>query len=440
MKFFLMLLLLLTVSAEAVASDKLVILSPHRKTIQAEFVPVFRDYYKKTFATDVEVEWIDQGGTSNAVKFLQGKNGTNPNDVGVDLFWGGPSSNFIDMASMNLLAPYALSKEARAFLPKECAGVPLSDPNNLWHASTISSFGIMFNKPVLKLEKLAEPTLWSDLGKREFFDNVILADPRNSGTNSTMMFIVLESLGWDKGWGLLTSIVGNARRVTQSSSDPIQAVVAGDAAAAMVVDFYGLSQIWELGRDKIGFTLPAGQTVLDPDAVALVKGAKNIVPAQRFIDFLLTDQAQKLWILPKGFEDGPKTSNLARLAVSPNTYLATAGKHLDVLNPFEVKKYMTLDSNKAAKIRQVMNDYSGAVLIDAHKDLKAAVKTIRDKNLPEAASVWLGKPLLSEKDMLGLAGQWENEIFRNKMINEWSAAARKKYLEVTAGKSPWAAH
>lgn len=438
MKVLVSFLLFTLFSIQAVAADKLVILSPHRKTTQKEFVPVFEAYYKKKYGTQIDVEWLDQGGTSNAVKYLQGKSATNPTNVGVDIFWGGPSANFIDMANMGLLAPYELSKEARAYLPKECAGVPLSDPNNLWHAANISSFGIMFNRPVLKLEKLPEPASWSDLGRRDFYDSVILADPRNSGTNNTMMFIVLQSMGWDKGWELLTAIFGNARRVTHSSSDPIQAIITGDAGAGLMVDFYGLAQVWELGRDKIGFILPAGQTVLDPDAVAVVKGAKNVVQAQRFVDFLMTDEAQKLWILPKGQKGGPKYENLARLAISPSVYEATKGQHLEIINPFEAKKMMNFDADKASKLRKVLNDYIGTVLIDTHKDLKAAVKYIKDKNLPDAATSWLGQPMVAEKDMVELATKWDNDVFRNEMINKWTAAAKAKYSAITSGKTPWA--
>lgn len=53
---------------------------------------------------------------------------------------------------------------------------------------------------------------------------------------------------------------------------------------------------------------------------------------------------------------------------------------------------------------------------------------------------WIGKPLVSEQEMLVLADKWDDEVFRNSKINEWSAAARKKYAEVVAGRSPWAAH
>src|SRR5947208_16551607 len=83
----------------ALANDRLVVLSPHRKTIQEELIPLFQAYYKAKFGSQVDVEWVDQGGTSNAVRYLKTKAASNPAAVGLDVFWGGTAANFVDMAS-----------------------------------------------------------------------------------------------------------------------------------------------------------------------------------------------------------------------------------------------------------------------------------------------------------------------------------------------------
>ena len=70
-------------------ADNLLVISPHRKSIQTEFIPKFEDYYKKTFKTDVQVKWLDQGGTSSAVRYLRTKFANNPKSAGIDVFWGG---------------------------------------------------------------------------------------------------------------------------------------------------------------------------------------------------------------------------------------------------------------------------------------------------------------------------------------------------------------
>ncbi len=432
-------LALSSLAQSALAEGKLIVLSPHRKTIQEELIPAFGAYYKKKFGEDVEVEWIDQGGTSNAVKYLKTKSASakaKGGGVGIDVFWGGTAANFVDMANGDLLQPYALPKEARDEVPATLSGVALSDSQNRWHATVISSFGIVFNKPVLALEKLPEPKLWDDLAKPEWNDQVSLTDPRKSGTNSTMNMIVLAAEGWEQGWKTLTQVAANTRRFTESSSDPVHAVAAGDAAAAMVIDFYGLAQVWELGADKIGFVLPEKQTVLDPDPIALVKGGGNVQTAQRFVDFLMTREAQKIWILPKGSVGGPRRANLARLAISPKAYEETEGKRLELQNPFLAKGFLALDQEKAGVIRDALNDLYGAVLVDSHASLKSAWRRVlQDGAKPEMVKA-LTAPFATEAELTLLASKWSDGVVRNQALNAWTAAAKARYAALAEGKLP----
>ena len=55
------------------AADKVVVISPHRKSIQREFIPMFEAFYKKKFNKKVTVEWLDQGGTSDDLRFVKAK-------------------------------------------------------------------------------------------------------------------------------------------------------------------------------------------------------------------------------------------------------------------------------------------------------------------------------------------------------------------------------
>lgn len=430
-------ILLATASATAFAADKLVILSPHRKTIQEEFVPLFKTHYEKTYGTAVEVDWIDQGGTSNAVKYLAAKAAKNAKDIGIDVFWGGTSANFVDMARQDLLAPYKLADATRKAIPATCAGVPLSDPKNLWHATEVSSFGILFNKTLLKMEKVPEPKTWADLGDAKYFNLVSSTDPRKSGTNSTMNTIILEAEGWNKGWDLLMRMAGNTRVFTHSSSDPVRAVGTGDAGAATVIDFYGLAQVIENGPDKVSFILPPGKTIIDPDPVALIKNAPNPVVAGRFVEFLLSKEAQKVWVLPKGEKDGPTRANQARLAVHPLAYKETEGRRLPLLeNPYNAKGYLKFDAVKAGEWREPLNDLVGAVLVDSHADLKKAWKRILDDKMPAAAVAAFVKPIVSETDLKDAAAKWNDDVYRNTKINEWVQAAKSKYATLAAGQLP----
>lgn len=434
MRKILALIVLANLATVAAAADKLVVISPHRKSLQDEYIQAFKDYYEKTFKTAVEVEWLDQGGTSDDVRFIKAKFEKNPKTADIDIFWGGGGTTFIELNKMEMLASYNLPSNIRSNIPDKVAGVMLVDPTMNWYGSAISSFGIFFNKKALALEGLTVPKSWQDLASPKFFDQLSLTDPRASGSAAVMNQIILQSLGFENGVKILAEIAGNVKQFTHSSSDPIKAVVNGDVVAAMAIDFYAMAKVSELGVANVDFVLPEGQTILDPDPIAMLKGAPNKRTAARFIDFVLSEQGQNLLVLDKGVPGGPKLSALGRMAVNKKSYEIPAQNRLVKINPFEQKSTLNFDADKAAKLTRPFNDLVGALFIDTHKELKSAWKKVSKSGLkPEDVKAFAASPV-TEAELIAIAAKWEDEKFRNETINKWVAFARAKYKKL-AGES-----
>ncbi len=425
-------------TTQSLANDRLVILSPHRKSIQNEFLPAFKEHYKKTYNQEVDVDWLDQGGTSDDIRFLRAKFDSKTKTAGIDIFWGGGASAFTELSRDKLLAPVQLPADLSRQLPNSIAGVALRDsPSSstpstpsTWYGSALSSFGIFYNKKVGLLEKLPPPVEWSDLSKPVYKDQLVLADPRRSGSAGTLNAIILQKAGWTKGWEQLTLIAANTKTFTHSSSDPIKAVVSGEAALSLAIDFYATPKVAELGDQNLSFTLPPEMFVLDPDPVGMIEGAPNRKVAERFIQWVLSVPAQKLLILPKGQPDGPKLESLGRMAVTPLAYQETEGRRIQSFDPFKAQSVFKFDTEKAAKTQRVFNDLLGAVLIDTHPQLKAAwASVIKRGAKPEDLANLAAMPL-SEADLMSLASQWDNGIFRNETINKWVGFAKEKYTKL----------
>ena len=420
--------LILTVSSSALAVDTLSIISPHRKSIQREFIPEFEKYYERAYGKPVKVEWIDQGGTENDLRFVDAKFKRNPKSAGIDVFWGGGDLTFLDLERRGYLQK--LPKEIVKTLPDTAAGIPLKSADARWIATAISSFGVFFNRRMIKFQDLAAPQTWEDLGNPSYLDMVSMADPRRSSSSLVMNMIVLYSLGWEKGWKTLTSMAGNTRSFTHSSSDPIKAVVSGDVAAATAIDFYAAAKIARLGSQNLGFVLPPGKTIFNSDPIAVLKGAPNTQAAQRFVKFVVSPRAQKLLVLKKGVKHGPKHGLLGRMAVHPLAYEASPSLIISP-SPFSTAaSSFTFDMAKLTAQKAIISDLVGAFHCDTHHLLQKAWKVaVRSGSQSKVYSELLAPPI-SEAQLEKLRLQWADQILRNRTINVWVQQAKARYSKL----------
>ena len=390
----------------------LTIISPNGREIQTEFE---RAFLAKN--PNVKLQWQDQGGSSETLRFIlsQFATKTNKDDgIGADVFFGGGLESHIELQEAGLLQ----SAPANAAIPAAINGVPLKGAKNQWIASAISGFGILYNKSIASRDKLPVPQTWGDLGKKELFGRIELADPRKSGSAHAVYEVILQTNGWENGWKILAATAGNARTFIEKSSTLVNDVSSGEAVFVPAIDFYGRAKIAQAGADKMGYVSPQGQSVITPDPIAILRGAKNKKLAENFINFVLSPEGQKLWILEKGAAGGPTQASLFRMAVLPSLYKPMPKGSLIEIDPFSLKNERTYDSQKATARRKVLDDLIGAVLIDTHDQLKA-----RQEKSGDASTLMLAP---SEAEITALASKWSDPVLRQKTLGEWRAAAEAK--------------
>lgn len=417
-------------SLRVFAYDTLSIISPHRKSIQKEIIPVFEKHYKKKFGKKVRVDWIDQGGTENDLRFIINRFNKNPKTSSIDIFWGGGEVTFYDLEKRNLLEQYKLPHKLNKKLPHKLSNLNLRSEKNFWYATALSSFGIFYNKKILKLLKMPEPQTWYDLSNTEYFEYISIADPRQSSSSLMMSLIMFYSLGWDKGWKLLSALAGNTRKFTHSSSDPIKAIITGDAAIATAIDFYASPKVSAIGHNNLGFVLPKNATIFNCDPVAILKGAPQRKVAQRFINFILSKEAQSILIYPKGVPGGPKYSTLGRISILPEVYQVQQTKSLKLLNPFTEKNMdFKLDMNNIVKTKKILSEAIGTIHVDLHHSLQNAWKSLIKTPDKEKEKLFFTAPF-TEEDMKNYRENWNNTLFRSKIKNTWIVEAKKKYQKI----------
>lgn len=391
------------------SSKTLTIISPHNRAIQVEFA----DLWKKSHP-DVELKWIDQGGSSDDLRFVreQFARRSKQQGIGVDVFFGGGGETFSELESDGLLVPIT----AKTDVPDVLNKVPLRSKDNTWVGAALSGFGILYNKQIAARDKLPVPQTWADLGNPKLADRIELADPRKSGSAHVVYEIILQTNGWEKGWKILTSMAGNARKWMSSSSEPLQDVQNGEAVFCTAIDFYATNAITAAGPDKLAYIQPKGQNLITPDPIGILQGAPNAQVAQDFVGFVLSPEAQKLWNTKQGAPGGPTNSTLSRLPSSPSAY---GGKDaFSTLNPYKEKVSIAFDSDKASKRRRALDDLIGAVLVDN-------VDAVQDKwhKTPDLNAT--GYVPMPEAEFDALAAKWGDAATVTTQKQKWSADAQK---------------
>src|SRR5689334_21237284 len=100
------------------------------------------------------------------------------------------------------------------------------------------------------------------------------------------------------GWELITQITGNVREYHKASSDTAKEGMLGETAYALAIDFYALTQVAGAGPENVALILARDLTVVNADGACILKGAPNETIAQHFLNFMLSEDGQKLWMLP----------------------------------------------------------------------------------------------------------------------------------------------
>lgn len=250
--------------------------------------------------------------------------------------------------------------------------------------AAISAFGIVYNVDRLKdLNVSAPPAQWRDLADPVYFRQVGVADPTKSGSIAKAFEMIIhqqmhdaaadflrangtapdqldsaiesnekriesfkanagknyqrgdvpEDLkgyqaalerGWEEGILLVQSIGANARYFTDSASKVPIDVSMGDAAVGMAIDFYGRFQAQSSrtpdGVERMIFTTPIGGTSVSCDPIGLLRGAPHRDIAVRFIEFVLSEEGQRLWTYKAGAPGGPEKFALRRLPIRRDFY------------------------------------------------------------------------------------------------------------------------
>jgi ABC-type Fe3+ transport system substrate-binding protein len=441
----------------------LIIISPHRDEIRREVERGFRDWLAQRpewKGTRVNFVWRDVGGgTSQIERYLNAQYKENPNTCDIDVFFGGGTDPFIRQKENNHFERFPLPAALGAKFRQSLNGVVLRDADDYWFGCTLTTFGILYNREVLDRLGFAgwELREWHDLADPRLYGHVSAGDPRMSGSVLTLYEWVLQSRGWDEGFRLLMKLGANARLFARFSDSVSRDVVMGKAAASGTMDFFALTAIAREERDvkrgmssrnPLGFVLPSGDTIINADSIAILKGAPNLKLAQAFVEYCLSEEGgQQLWMLePTSDADlrlrypgAPHRYRMCRPSVLEALYdpVRYPAAHRSVqIDPFALlrateggKPAKQYDTKLGDSRRQAVGDLFGAWIIDPHADLHAAWGAVLKAPADRRAQLErkLFAPPVREEEVRGLDKQVRDPRRRAEFLSQWVDAAQDRY-------------
>lgn len=159
------------------------------------------------------------------------------------------------------------------------------DEDNMLFGYSASAVGIIYNTTVIP-EMTAD---WSELSGEQFKDTLAIPDPEKSGACKDFVAGFVNKFGWDAFEGM----AANGMTVPGANKAALEAVTTGEVGALVAgVDYNAYSSIKK--GEPLAIYYPAGGTVVNPRPAMIMDTAPNADNAKAFIDYLYSDEAQKL--------------------------------------------------------------------------------------------------------------------------------------------------
>jgi iron(III) transport system substrate-binding protein len=213
-----------------------------------------------------------------------------------DIWWAGAGDSYLQAAEENLLETYQ-SPNLRE----------LHD----WarRISEISRFqvsgvygGILalgYNTELQDKKKLPVPRCWKDLTAPAYRNEVMLGNPNSSGTAYLMLASLVQIFGEDEAFRYMKSLNANVSSYARSGIGPMTAVKRGEIYLGSTV-LHGV--ITEIAAGfPVKAVLPCEGVGYEIGSMAIIKGARNLDNAKKFVDWALTVDAQKIGLEAKEF-------------------------------------------------------------------------------------------------------------------------------------------
>ncbi|MBO6757489.1 MAG: ABC transporter substrate-binding protein [Roseibium sp.] len=224
---------------------------------------------------NVEVEWVRDGTTKVMAKLR------------AEFEAGAPKPDVLLIADMVTME--GLKAEGR-LMAHDGADVSAYDPaimdtDKTYFSTKLITTGIVYNTAAPM-----QPTSYKDLLKPEAKDKIAMPSPLTSGAATIHMAALTANP--DLGWALYEGLADQGANPKGGNGGTYKAVAGGEKLYGFVVDFLPIRNM--LDGAPVEFVFPEEGVSAVTEPVAILSTAQNPDAAKAFVDFLLSEEGQKL--------------------------------------------------------------------------------------------------------------------------------------------------
>lgn len=265
----------------------------------------------------VQVEWV-RDGTPKILAKLR-----------AEIEAGQPQPDLLLIADVVTMEGLKTEGRLMAYPEVKADGIDaaLIDKDKSYFSTKLITTGIVYNT-----NAPFKPTSWEDLKKPEVKDQLVMPSPLTSG--AAMIHTVTLTGALSEGWDFYKALAENGAQASGGNGDVLKAVSGGDKLYGMIVDYMPIRE--KAKGAPVEFVFPTEGVSAVTEPVAILSTAKNPDAAKAFVDFILSEEGQKLAVtqgyIPARADAGLPAGYPDRSAIKVLNYDAAAALANDAAN------------------------------------------------------------------------------------------------------------
>ncbi len=198
------------------------------------------------------------------------------NNPQVDMILGGPADTYEAGIKEGVFEQY--TPAGAGMIPEK-----FRSPESYWTGVGIIPLVFLTNGKFLKEKGLDAPASWNDLLDPAYKNGLQMADARTSGTATERIYALVRILGEDEAFVYQKKLHENIQMYTKSGAGGAMPVATGQAASGIFYIVDAL-EIQQQGHDVV-LSYPVEGVSYGIEATGILKGAKNLENAKKFMDW-----------------------------------------------------------------------------------------------------------------------------------------------------------